>query len=235
MPTIRRSHVLIALAVLGAVVGLLFAVRAVQGGEPVAAPSPSASPSPSPAPDPQPKPFRVKLAAARGVPLESSRLYGRRAKTRPKVVKKAAGQAAKTLKRYLDGEFVAAKTRLTRAPIRALFTRQSFKALRKQDLKALGLSSMKVTGGRRGKARVRATVLYDGRTAIAVTLVYRARIRLLVDEKVQPLISKGTLVLAPAGNGWRADMADVRLSLPRPTPRPGRAGPPPEPSEEPTA
>ena len=223
MPSIRRSHLLIGLAVVVAAVGLFFLVRALSGDEePIAAPSPSASPSPSPEPA-EAKAFTVTLLKARGRALDSTNMYGRTPEPRPTVVKAAAASAIKVLEAYLDQEFVAPKTRFTAAPLRLLLTGEARKQLAPADRAALGvskLSKVKMVGGGKGKASVRAMVLHEGDDAHSVTLTYRATIPLIFDVKPQPLVQEGTMVFALTGAGWRADMIDVRLSLPTPPKEP---------------
>lgn len=233
MPSIRRSHLVIGLAVLLAAVGLFFAVRAMSGGEPAAAPAPS-EPAASPSPDPGAQPFQLKIAGARGVRIDSSNLYGREAPEKPDVVKDAATRAGEELQRYLNAQFIDPKTRFTEQPLRELFTPLAFSTLDKDDRAALGVSSLKVLGGEDSKATARATVMHLGDDPYAVTLKYRATTKLILsDDKPHPVVQEGTMVFAPVeGGGWRADMADVRLSLPD---APKQKKPvQPQPSQEPT-
>lgn len=198
-------------------VGLFFLVRSVTADDTrIAASTPPASRAPARASIPQPKPFRVAVVSARGQPVDSSNLYGRRPRPRRRVVKHAARGAARVLERYLNAQFVRSGSRFTHRPLRKLLSHQARKELRKSDRAALGVAKLKVRGGRRGAAKVRAVVLHRGTKPYAVTLRYRAKIKLIVRKKPQALVQRGSMVFARTRQGWRADMVDVRLSLPRP-------------------
>lgn len=231
MPAIRRSHLLIALAVVLAAVGLFFLVRAMSGAsEPAAAPSPSeAAPSPELA---QAQPFKVEVTKSRGVAIDSSNLYGRKAPAQPAVVKRATQRAVAQLERYLNSQFISGGARFSAAPIRNLLTLEAFKGLSKADRAALGVASLKPLGGGNSKAKARSVVLHLGNDAYGVTLKYRAKVKLILDSKPQPLIQEGTMVFTPGKKEWLADMVDVRLSLPS-APKPGTSDKnPATPSEE---
>lgn len=236
MPSIRRPSLLIGLAVILAAVGGFFAVRAMTGNAAdVAAPNPSeaAPSSPSPAATPRPEPFEVKVVKARSESIQSSTLFGRKASDNPAAVADAADAAAAALERYLTAQFVNADSRFTTEAVRALLTQEAFRGLRDAERTALGVASLEVAGASKGRATARATVLHDGEAAHAVTLQYRATIRFVAADMPQPLIQEGTMVFAKGPDGWRADMADVRLSLPN-APKRDRPNPPPrrEPAEE---
>ena len=235
MPSIRRSHLLIGLAVLVAAVGVFLAVRALAGGEPAAAPTPSTSPSASPSPEApavaQPKPFAVKVTKSRGVAIDSSNLYGREAPRQPDVVKAATTRAVEQLERYLNSQFISGQDRFGTAPVRKLLTLEAFKGLSKADRAALGVASLKPAGGGKSKAQARSVVLHQGDNAYGVTLQYRAKVKLIVDTEPQPLVQEGTMVFVPGESEWRVDMADVRLTLP-PASKPDKAEQKPGPPSE---
>lgn len=224
MPSTRRLQILLGLAVVAVAIGLFFVVRTMSGGdaEPSASPSPSEpspepSPSATPTPVAQPRPFTVKIAGARGVPTDSGNLYARKSQARNGVVRDAAAQAGKALERYLTAVFVDKATRFETKPLRALLTVPAYKSLRKTDRAALGVGSLDVVGGGKGRAKAWAVVLHRDKHAFSVTLKYRATIPLVVgtqEAKPKPLVQQGTMVFAPTKGPWRADMADVRLSLP---------------------
>lgn len=222
MPSIRRSHLLIGVAVLLAAVSLFLVSRSPRAAQPAAAPAPAeVTPFASPAPEKvaQPRPFKVKIVKARGVRTVSSNLYGRRAPAEPKVVKSAAANAGRTLERYLNAEFVNKRSRFTAKPVRKLLTPQAYKSLRKSQRAALGVASLKVLGGTNGKARARAIVMHRGGTAYAVTMKYRATIKLILDTKPRPLVQTGTIVFTRGNRGWRGDMVEINLSRPTPPKR----------------
>lgn len=235
MPSIRRTHLLIGLAVVVTAAGLFFVVRAMSGAQaPLAAPSPSVTASPERVA--QAKPFTVTVAAARGQSLDSTNMYGRPQTEKPNVVKSATNQATKVLERYLNRQFVVPKSRFSAKPLVALLSGQARRGLTKADRAALGVARLKPLGGGAGKARVRSLVLHRGNTPHVVTIRYRATIPLILDEKPQKLVQQGTMVFASTQKGWRADMVDVRLSLPQPPKRSKRdpskdTDPTPAPSE----
>lgn len=215
MPSIRRSHLLIALAVVLAAVGLFFIVRAMSGaGGPAAAPSPSEASSPATPDVAQPRPFKVEVTKSRGVAIDNSNLYGRKAPAQPAVVKAATQRAVAQLERYLNSQFISGEARFSTKPLRKLLTLEAFKGLTKADRAALGVASLKPRGGGTSTAKARSVVLHLGNDAYGVTLNYRAKVELLLDSKPQALIQEGTMVFASGKAGWRADMVDVRLSLP---------------------
>lgn len=235
MSSLRRPQVLIGLAVVVAAAGMFFLVRAMSGGEePAAAPSPSASPSPSPSPEPIPqaKAFSVKVAAARGQSLDSTNMYGRTGSAKPGLAKGATARAAKVLERYLNRQFVVPKTRFSAKPLAGLLSVQARKGLTKNARAALGVAKLKPLGGSAGKATVRSVVLHRGNTAVSVTMRYRATIDVILSEKPQKLVQRGTMVFAPTKKGWRADMVDVHLSLPQ---KPKRSKPAPPEDASPAA
>ena len=237
MPTSPRVRALLAAAVLLAIAGVVFAVlnltRAQAPSVSQSAPPPTATPSPTEPALTQPEPFRVSIRKARGVATDNALLFGRRPDERPKVAKQAARAAADALQRYLNAAFVSPKTRFTAAPIRTLLTPRAFDELGATDRRALGVGAPAIDGGKTGKAVARALVMYRHAKPVAVTLRYRAGMRAAFGQRTQPLVQRGTLVFVRVDKGWRADMAEVRLRLPKPsTGGPAKPTPTPTPTEE---
>ena len=238
MPTSPRVRALLAVAVLLAIGGVTFGVLNLTGAEEpdvLQSASPSAAPSPTPSAEPaieQPRPFRVTLRKVRGVAADNALLFGRRPDERPKVAKQAAKAAANALQRYLNAAFVSPKTRFTPAPLRTLLTPVAFDELGKTDRRALGVGAPKIDGGKTGKAVARALVVYRHAKPVAVTLRYRAGLRAAFGQRTQPLTQRGTMVFVRVAKGWRADMVEVRLRLPKPSTGGPSAKPKPKPTEE---
>ena len=224
MPTSWRSRLPIGLAVLAVAVGLFFVMRSLSGDSAEVAPTPEPSESATPSEEPvaQPKPFRVKILSAKGTPVDGRNMFGRKPGKPPAAVRQAAGAAGKTLERYLNAAFVNRKTRFTPRPLEILLTDNAARSLDARDRRALGSDGPTIKGGTTMLARARAVVLYKGDRAHAVTLTYTAKMRIVQTDKPELLTQSGTLVLRRSGNGtWRADLADVELSLPaRPAEKP---------------
>ena len=231
MPTSWRSRLLIGLAVLAAVVGLFFAVRALSSGSDAdvasQTPEPSESASPSEEPVAQPKPFRVEILSVKGEAIDSTNMFGRKPGRPPAAVKRAAEKAGETLQRYLNAAFVEPRSRFTQGPIALLLTDHARLALDDRDRRALGADGPMIAGGTTISANARASVLYEGNRPHAVKLRYAARMSIIYVDRPARMTQTGTLVFRRLRNGsWRADLADVQLSLPE--------APPEKPSEEPS-
>lgn len=234
MPTSLRVRALLAVVLVVIAVGAVLVVQAVTRDAPPVA-QPTAAPSPSPTPQvAQPEPFSVKVRKLRGEPADKAVLFGGKPDRRPALVKRAGPKAVRVLERYLNSMFVAPETRFTPAPVRGLLTQRAFSELSKPDGRALGINGPAVAGGRTGGAVAWPIVLYRRGTPIAVTVRYRAKMRLDLGDGLQPLVQRGTMVFVPARRGWRADMVSVRLRLPEPAPEPvPTQSPGSEPSSEP--
>lgn len=228
MPTSRRSRLILGLVVVAAVAGLFFVMRSLSTGNPGVAvihePAPSASPTePKEPKEPkpqfaQPKRFRVEIVSANGQPIDSTNMFGRKPQQNRKVVKKAAKFAGRSLQRYLNSVFVVPSTRFTGKPLKPLLTNNARKALRNKDRRALGAKGPKILGGKTVSAKARAAVVYEGNRPFAVTLRYAAKMNIIQTPagKPQRMSQSGTMVFRQVGSsGWRADMIDVRLALPR--------------------
>ena len=182
-------------------------------GGPVAQPSPSPSPSPSPTPAPDSEPFEVELTRTRVDTMGNGRIFGRNAGNTQRGTTAAAKEALEELATYLDAQFLDSDSRFTAAPMKALLTSRAEQELGRRDRRALGADSRRDGPTRAGEAVARARVLYDGRTAHAVALTYRAAVTLRSEDSEDDtrLVQSGTMVFVPAPGGWRADVVDVRL------------------------
>ena len=163
----------------------------------------------------QPEPFEVRLAKVRVEPLGNRRLFGQRAAARfPTRGRKAARAATANYRRYLDTTFVARGSRGTRKGLRQFVTKPLRRSLRSRDLRALGAKGLRIDGGRRARATVRATVMQDGREPVAVLLRVRARMHAVTPAGDGRLLQDGAVVMARGAKRWRATMLDLRLRAP---------------------
>lgn len=212
-----------ALLVLGGAVVLVGAVLVIvalnRDGTPVTAPSPiTATPSPSPTPSPQvPEPFDVELRAVGVQEMGNGGIYRRRSGNTRKGAARHARAAVAELTRYLDAALVDPDTRFKDGPVNRLLTAAAEQEINRRGRRALGVGAPPILGGRTGKASARAVVLYDGTDAHAVTVTYRARMNVAVQgaRGRQLLRQRGVMVFVPTRAGWRADMVDVRTTLPQ--------------------
>lgn len=217
MSTSKRSGALLVLggaAVLAAVVLGILALNRAEA--PIVAP-PSPSATPQPAPRPQPSPFDVALRSVGVQETGNGRIYRKRAGNTRRGARRPARAAVKELTRYLNAALVNPRTRFTNGPVNRLLTGDAEQEMNRRGRRALGVGAPPILGGRTGKARARAVVLYDGKTAHAVTVKYRARMNVLVPgaSRRQLLRQRGVMVFVPTRAGWRADMVDVRSTLPQ--------------------
>lgn len=215
MPTSWGSRLLIGLVVVAAAVGLFFAMRALNSGSQPAEVA-SQTPAPTEEPVPQPKPFRVEILSARGEAIDSTNMFGRDPGRPPPAVKRAAGKAGKTLQAYLNAAFVDPSSRFTRGPIARLLTDNARQSLDDRDRRALGMGGPEIAGGTTISAKARAVVLYNGKRPHAVTLRYTAKMSIIHVDQPARMTQSGMLVFRQLNNGsWRADLANVKLSLPK--------------------
>ena len=218
MPDSKRSGALLVLGAAVAVAAVVLAILALtRDGAPIVAP-PTPEPTASPAaPVPQPEPFAVRLRAVGVQEMGNGWIYRRRPGNTTRGARRHARAAVRELNRFLDAALVDPATRFTDRPVNRLLTRDAEAALNRRGRRALAVGAPPIMGGRSGKARARAVVLYDGKRAHAVTLSYRARLNVLVPgaDKAQPLRQRGVMVFVPTRAGWRADLVDVRTMLPQ--------------------
>lgn len=163
---------------------------------------------------PQPKKFRVEVLSARAEEVDSTNMFGRKPDRRPKVVKRAAGKAALALQKYLNRVFVLPDSRFSRGPLRGFLTDNARAALDDRDRRALGADGPAIVGGTTISAKARAVVIYDGNRPFAVTLRYAAKMSIIQRDTPDRLTQSGTIVLRQVNKAWRADLVDVKLSLP---------------------
>ena len=216
----KRSAALLVVGAAAAVTAVVLAVLALTRDDaPTASPPPTSQPTASPtaAPVPQPERFAVTLRAVRVQEMGNGWIYRRRMGNTRRGARRHARAAVRELNRYLDAALVAPTTRFTDGPVNRLLTGDAEAALNRRGRRALAVGAPPIIGGRTGKAKARAVVLYDGKRAHAVTLSYRARLNVLVPgaDKAQPLRQRGVLVFVPTRAGWRADQVDVRTRLPQ--------------------
>lgn len=215
-----RKTLAIAAAVVAAIAVVVLAVVNRDEGAPVVT-APTVTPTSTPTPDvAQPEPFRVELARVVGRSLDSGNIYRRKPPQRPRLTRRWARRAADDLERYLNRAFVQPETRFTARALNGFLTPQARQSLTGQARSALGVGAPEIEGGTTEVARARATVLFQGRKPVSVTLLYTARMTTVwSDGPDQPLRQRGTVVMVPQRGGWRAQMLQVGLTRPQP-PRP---------------
>lgn len=213
----KRSGALLVLggaAVLAAaVLGVLSLTR---DDAPVA--PPPVTPSPTPARVVRvPQPFDLELRGVAVREMGNGGIFRRRPGNTRRGARKHARAAVRELNRYLDAALVDPSSRFTREPVDRLLTGRAEQEMNRRGRRALGVGAPPILEGRTGKARARAVVLYDGKDAHAVTVKYRARMNVTVAgaSEHRPLRQHGVMVFVPTSRGWRADMVDVRTTLPR--------------------
>ena len=213
----KRSGALLVLGGAAVLAAAVLGVLSLTRDDAPVAPSPI-TPSPTPARVVQvPKPFDLELRAVAVREMGNGGIFRRRPGNTRRGARKHARAAVAELNRYLDAALVDPSSRFTRHPVDRLLTGRAEQELSRRGRRALGVGAPPIMGGRTGKAKARAVVLYDGKHAHAVTVKYSARMKVAVAgaSKRRPLRQRGVMVFVPTSRGWRADMVDVRTDLPR--------------------
>ncbi|MPZ72723.1 MAG: hypothetical protein GEU74_05740 [Nitriliruptorales bacterium] len=234
-----RSRLLVAAIAVVALAAVVLAVRlSGDRDQPAAAPIPAPTASPTtastPQPTPQPGPFKVTLRGVKEQPLDRSNMYGRKPGTRRKLARQSAGKAVNLLERYLNTVFARPTTRSKPQVLKTVLTRRARRELRPRDRAALGVRGPAIAGGRKPRAVARVTVLHDGRRVSAMTLRFRAAMKVVTATgKRTALRQRGVFVLMRPDKQWRIDMIDVELVPPeRGPPKEAQPADPPPTSTE---
>lgn len=200
-----------------AIAAWLLAVLATAGCQYANEPEPT-PPPPDPA---HPAPFALAIEHIELAPMANDGMHtGNEAAVPRDAAEKAVEATRVALERYLDAQFVDAATRFGEAGARALLRPGLFDTLTPEQRHALGHLGLPVSGVVTGPATGKATVLFDGGAAYAVSVDYEARLTIHYRDTDlgQPVVQRGTVLFAAPS--WGVESFTLTLDVPPPPPPP---------------